>query len=109
MIAMPTTTITVLRGEGTDNYGDDAPTKVPILKNIPASIIERRMRTFDADTQTPRFVNYYVMRVDSSTKLIAGDTIYDERTQVTYLVEDFNINANPTYGQDLKVNIKLTN
>lgn len=109
MIALPTTTVTVLRGENTDTFLDDAPKQVPIFKNVPASIIEKRKRVFNQQTQEPRTIHYFVMRVGSEITMKPGDCVFDEQSQLTYLVDDIDYpNSNPTFGQDLIVDIKLT-
>jgi hypothetical protein len=109
VIARATTTISITRGETADGYGDATPNNSPLYQKVPASIIEQTRRVFTYDSPTPRTVRYYIGRVGAGTDIRNNDTILDEQTGVTYLVDDFSQPSNPTRAVDIKLDLRLTN
>ncbi len=91
-----TTTVTVLRGEGTDRFDDPIDTDVVVYDNRPASIIEQapNSRSRPVDGRTDQ-VRGYTLRIAPSVELRKGDRIRDERTQETYTVDFIATPANP--------------
>ncbi|HEX8106104.1 MAG TPA: hypothetical protein VF516_00185 [Kofleriaceae bacterium] len=88
--------MTVLRGTGTDRFGDEVDTDTVVYTQRPASIIEQQpnSRSRPAEGRTDQ-VRGYALRMHSNTRLLKGDRIRDERTGDTYTVDFLATPANP--------------
>lgn len=107
MIARANTTISVLRGEIADEYGDFGPKGTPVLRGIQASIIEKSRAVFDYDSPTPRTVHYAIGRVNHGTDIRNNDTVLDEITGVRYLVNSFSTVNSPLVQADMKLDLEI--
>lgn len=85
------TSISVLRGEGVNPYGDRLDTQVPVYTGIPAYLGERSKTSFDPATQTPRTVRDIVCVAAAWTDVRTTDQIKDERTGIVYAIEDVTL------------------
>jgi hypothetical protein len=81
------TTITILRGDGVDSWGDGVEADRPIQSRIPAAKMETNRQTERKDTDAPRSIRSYTYRVWRSIDVRDGDRFRDERDNQTYLVD----------------------
>jgi hypothetical protein len=81
------TTITILRGEGVDSWGDNVDADRPIKTGVPAAKGETNRQTERKDTDTPRNVRDYTFRFWRPVDIRDGDRIRDERDNQIYLVD----------------------
>lgn len=108
MLAVATTTLTVLRGTTTDAYGDEQDTDTPVHTGIQASLTEQTRRVTTRDNPTPRIVRYAVARVTAGTDITDQDRVRDERTGATYIVDAVSQMANPAVAADLRLDLRRT-
>ncbi|MGY0062842.1 hypothetical protein ACWY4P_40955 [Streptomyces sp. LZ34] len=108
MIALATTTVSVLRGTTTDPFGDEQDTAAVHASGIPASLIESTRQTFEPVTGTPRIVRTHVARLPATTDVSEDDRIRDEQTGEVYIVVSVTRNANPVLTQPLRLDLKRT-
>jgi hypothetical protein len=107
MIATPTTSITILRGQGTNSFGDVIDLPVPWKSGIPASIIERSQRVHGPKDSEDRIVRVFKLRVPNGTGLAKDDRVRDASGQV-YIVDNVYQQANPFWSQDQSADLSLT-
>jgi hypothetical protein len=86
-VIVANTTITILRGEGTDAWGDDAEADRPVATGLPAAKMETNRQTERKDTDTPRNVRTYQWRVWRRVDIRDGDRIRDEKDGQVHLVD----------------------
>lgn len=108
MLALATTTISVLRGTATDAYGDEQDTDTVVYSGIPAAITEQSRRVTTRDDPTPRIVRYPVGRVTAGTDIQDQDRIRDDRTGAVYIVDAVSQMANPAVAADLRLDLRRT-
>lgn len=108
MQAIATTTLAILRGTDTDDYGDEKDTDTPHATGIPASLVEQSRRVTTRDDPTPRIVRYAVARVPASTDITDQDRVRDERTSAIYIVEAVSSMDNPVFAVDRRVDLRRT-
>lgn len=90
-----TTLVTVLRGEGADDFGDPVDTDAVAYRDVPASILEtvtRQSRPVDGRTDA---VRSYACRVHHNVTLYRDDRIRDQRTGDVYTVDEIITPTNP--------------
>lgn len=108
MLAVATTTISVLRGTATDVYGDEQDVSTVVHTGITASITEQTRRVTTRDNPTPRIVHYAVGRVTAGTDITDQDRIRDERTGAVYIVDAVSQMTNPAVAADLRLDLRRT-
>lgn len=108
MQAIATTTISVLRGTETDQFGDERDTNTPHATGIPASLTEQSRRVTTRENPTPRIVRYAVARVPARTDITDQDRVRDERTGAIYIVEATSQMANPAATPDIRLDLRRT-
>lgn len=81
------TRVTILRGGGTDQWGDSVEADRPVATRVPAAKMEiGRARQRD-DSDVPGTVRNYRFRFYRSADVRDGDRIRDERDNQLYLVD----------------------
>ncbi len=100
MQAIATTTVSILRGTTTDDYGDEQDTDTPVATGVPASLTEQSRRVTTRDDPTPRIVRYAVARLPARTDVTDQDRIRDERTGAVYIVDAVSGMTNPAFEVD---------
>lgn len=106
MWAVPSTTVTVLRGTTTSAFGDQLDNTAVAASGIPAVITERSRTVFDHATQTPRVIRTVSCAVQSDTDLRRTDRLRDEATDVVYAVDAVTQPGGAGYTADLLVTLK---
>jgi hypothetical protein len=109
MIATPTTTVSVLRGTTTTEFGDVVASGSAYLTGIPASLIERTRTGISQTDQSFRVYRYTVARLPYGTDVKDTDQIKDESTGAVYSIASVSVNANPVIQQDLRLDLQKTN
>lgn len=108
MIARANTTMTIMRGDAADTYGDESPMGSKVATGILAFLVEKTRKVFTFDDPSPRIVRYHVARVDPRTDIRENDIMMDERTGVHYMVDSFSGNTeNPGIQFDIRVDLKI--
>lgn len=108
MLAIANTTVSILRGTTTDEYGDEEPSGTAVYEHLPASLIEQTRTVFNADNPTPRVVRIVKLRLPNGTDLRTDDQVRDERSGIIYWVDDFVTPANGVLAADLSANLRRT-
>lgn len=98
-----TTTVTVLRGTGTDRFGDEVDIDAVVAGGIPASIIEQgsNSRSRPVDGRTDQ-VRSYAVRMRTPMELLKYDRLRDERTGDVYALDEIQTPANPVGHRNRK-------
>ncbi|MEV0220892.1 hypothetical protein [Streptomyces sp. NPDC050704] len=108
MLALATTTVSVLRGTSADAFGDETDAATPHATGIPASLIESTRTAQEPVTGTPRIIRTHICRLPATTDVTEDDRIKDERTSEIYIVVSVTKNSNPVLTQPLRADLKRT-
>lgn len=108
MQALATTSLTVLRGTTTDEYGDEQDTDTPVHTGIPASLTEQTRRVTTRDDPTPRIIRTAIARVPAGTDVTDQDRVRDERTGAVYIVDATSGMTNPAVAVDIRLDLRRT-
>jgi hypothetical protein len=108
MYAIPTTTVSVLRGTQVDEFGDPADTDTVVVSGVPASLIEQIRTSATPDSATPRVVRYTVGRVGADTDIREDDRVLDEASGEVYIIQAVSRLGNPVLRADLRLDLKRT-
>lgn len=108
MLALATTSVSVLRGTSTDAFGDETDTATVLKSGIPASLIESTRTAMEPVSGTPRIIRTHVCRLPSTTDVNEDDRIKDEKTDEIYIVVSVTKNSNPITAQPLRADLKRT-
>lgn len=109
MQAIPTTTVSILRGTTTNDAGDVLDSNTPVYTGIPASVMERSRNGVDTLTQDPRVYHYTTMRLPAGTDILDTDRILDEMTQLIYAIIAVARLASPVHTPDIRVDLTRVN
>jgi hypothetical protein len=107
MISRATTTVTIYRGEGTDEYGDPTDENTIVATGIPASILEQTVKAWTEVSTLPRAFRWAKMRVTAGTDIRQNDRVYDERTGETWTIVQISDRANPVRRTDLRIDLEM--
>lgn len=80
------TRVTLLRGTGTDAYGDPTDTDTVFLAHIPATLIETGKNVQDPSTSTPRTIRQVQCALPGFIGVLDTDRIRDELSGNLYMV-----------------------
>jgi hypothetical protein len=106
MYIVATCTASVLRGAGTDTYGDVTDNSTVVASGIIASIREISRTVFDPSTQQARVVRVTQGVMPSGTDVVNTDQIRDDTYGVTYFVEAVTQDRAPGFTPDLLLQLK---
>lgn len=81
------TFLTVYRGTETNRFGDETNVGIPVLRHVPAAMVETAHVTYDRASQTRRIIRTWTCVVAPWSQFTTDDTLRDELTGNTYLVE----------------------
>lgn len=101
-----TCTASVLRGTGTDIYGDVTDNATVAASGIVASIRETSRTVFDPNTQEPLIVRSVEGVMPSGTDVVDTDRVRDDTYGVTYFVEAVTQERQPGFTPDLRLQLK---
>jgi hypothetical protein len=108
VIATPTTTGDILRGQTESDLGDVVDLPTLWKTGVPASIIERSQRVHGPREQDDRIVRIFKLRLPHGTGLEKDDRFRDRRTGRIYIVDNVYQQANPFWPQDESADLSLT-
>lgn len=80
------TTVSILRGETTDQFGDIIDANDIAYSGVPAILVETSRQTSDPSNPSPRTVRSVVLTVPEWIGLLNSDRIRDEATGNTFMV-----------------------
>jgi hypothetical protein len=101
-----TCSASILRGTGTDTYGDPVDNGTVIASGVIASIRETSQVVMDSATQSPRVIRYVAATLPSGTDVIDTDMVRDDSHGVLYSVEAVTQNRQPGFTPDLELQLK---
>lgn len=107
MYARATTTISILRGEDTDDWGDPIDLATPVETGVIASIIEYKTYSKGEITTQPRNIRYARLRVRSDLDIRTNDRVKDERTEDIWVIVNISSIQNPAIGLDRRVDLQF--
>lgn len=84
---IPNTTVSILRGEETDEYGDPKDSDVSVAAGVPMSITENNQRVYVAAEGRLTIIRNLVGRVRPGFDVREKDRLRDDNTGDIYLVE----------------------
>jgi len=93
---LATTTVSVLRGTETNQYGDRTNVGQPVYTGIPAALVESAHRSYDRAAQRYQVLRTSIAVVPDWADIRTSDTLVDERTCTAYMVEA--VTMQPTLG-----------
>lgn len=107
MIAVPTTTVDVLRGTTTTYFGDVVEADTVEIAAVPASIVEQRQRPHEPKSAEDRIIRIFKARVPHGTGVQKGDRLRDVDGTV-YVVDNVYQQANPFWRPDQAIDLSIT-
>lgn len=108
MIARATTTVTIYRGQSTDEWGDDIDQNTIVATGVIASLLEQSQYFRAEITTQPRNFRYARLRLDSTTDIQPNDRIQDERTGWFWTIRNLSEYQNPVRQQDIRADLQRT-
>lgn len=109
MQAIPTTTVSILRGSTFTDAGDEIDSLTPVYTGIPASIMERSRLGITVSTEDPRVYRYTIGRLPAGTDVVDTDLILDERTGKRYAIAAVSVLGSPVHTPDLRLDLLSVN
>lgn len=109
MQAIPTTTVSILRGTTTTPAGDVVDSLTPVHTGIPASLMERNRLGIDSNTQDPRVYRFVTCRLPAGTDVLDTDLVLDETTGKRYAVSAVSVLSSFVHTPDLRVDLQYVN
>ncbi|HET9234926.1 MAG TPA: hypothetical protein VFP10_12365 [Candidatus Eisenbacteria bacterium] len=106
MIAVPTTTVTILSGSTTSEWGDESEGTTARATGVPAAIHEGAMKVQTESDPQARAVRFYTARLPNGTTLANNERLQDEATGVIYAVDAVTTPVNPALPQDVRVDLR---
>lgn len=106
MLAIPTTTVTVLSGTTANGYGDTVDAATVVATGVPASLLEQREATTRPVSRRPQTVQYARCRLPAGTPIAVGNRVKDERTSVIWQVDDITTIRNVVAATDIRLNLR---
>jgi hypothetical protein len=108
-LPLATGTYALLRGVGTDAYGDevDADTVVSGYAAMVGTVVEASQATSRRSDGSGRDVRRYVGRFPASVSVVANDRIRDNATEEVYMIASWRRVANPVTGPVLRLDLRL--
>jgi len=105
VIARANTTLDVLRGTTTDEYGDTKQDSYPVAYSVPASLIEQSQTTSRRADNRRQTMRYYRARVSPTSDLRVGDRVRDS-SGVVYVVDDITQPTSPVNTPDMRLRLR---
>ncbi|GIH26068.1 hypothetical protein Aph01nite_43780 [Acrocarpospora phusangensis] len=103
---LPTTTVAVLRGETTDEYGDVVDSDAPVKGHVPISLSERDKRVWVPAENRTTVVRQITGRARPNADIREGDRLRDEGDQSIYLVEGVSRPQSPIGAADVRLTLR---
>lgn len=109
MYARATTTISIMRGQIEDEWGDLKDLPNPIATGVRASIVEQKIYAKAEVTLQPRNIRYARLRMtrDIPVPVATNDRIWDEKLEQMWVIVNISPIQNPVIGQDLRIDLQF--
>lgn len=101
-----TTTVTVLSGTESDEFGDAKDNLTPSATGVPASILEQQRIVFDPSSGRLTPVRLITGRVPALTVITDNDRIKDEGTGQIYIVDSVDQPQSPVTTLDIRLELR---
>lgn len=106
MRAIPTTTVSILRGTTTDAYGDPVDGTTVAASGVLASLLEQRVGVTTGADDRVQQLRAITGRLPAGTDVEEGDRIRDERTGEIYVIDNVSRVQNPVVMADTRVDLR---
>lgn len=107
MWALATCRASIFRGTTPDPYGDPVPNNSsPSATGVLLAVDELSSQVWELSTQTPRVVRTIRGTVPSTTDIVTGDRIRDDRHGVLYVVQNVTRPRTPGRTRDVELELK---
>lgn len=114
MLALATTTISVLGGSTTDEFGDEVDANTVEQSGIPAQLIEETSITgtsrvvMDPVTGTPKTVRSFICRVTPTLNgsITLAKRIQDDADGAIYAIRNITVPKRAGYSSDMAMNLQ---
>ena len=107
MYSRATTTITIYRGQDTDEWGDPVDNDTVVASGVRAAIAEQKIYAQPEVTTQPRNLRYARLRVTKGTDVRKNDRILDEKLNQTWTITNISQLQSPVIGQDLRIDLQF--
>ncbi len=105
MYSRATTTVSIYRGQSTDDWGDPIDNDTPVASGVLASILEQKIYAQPEVTTQPHNYRYARLRVRKGIDVQTNDRIHDERLNQTWVITNISQYQNPVVGQDNRIDL----
>jgi hypothetical protein len=105
MNGIPNTTISILRGESEDAFGDSTDTATLAASGVLASIHEVRQFTSTRADLRLQQVGEMTLRIKYGTDIRIMDRVKDERSGLVYVIND--VTQAPSWARKVDVRCRL--
>ena len=111
MYALASTTVSILRGTTTNQWGDqvDDPNASAVATGVPVDITVINTNAFDPTSQQIRTIRTISGAIQSDTDIKETDRLRDDATGVVYIVESVTQRMDPGFVGDLELVLKQVN
>jgi hypothetical protein len=106
VITTPTTTITILSGSSSSEWGDDIEGEIERVTGLPGAIHEGALKVQTESDPQARAVRFYTGRLPHGTQIATNERLRDELTGVIYAVDAVTTPVNPALPQDVRVDLR---
>lgn len=100
---IPNTTVSILRGETIDEYGDPKDSDVSVNSGVPMSIVEESRRVFLAVEGRLTIIREFIGRVRPGFDIRESDRLRDDKSGRVYLVEGISQPSLATGTSDKRI------
>lgn len=106
MYAIATCRASVLRGTGTDQWGDASDSGTVVNTGLLARVVVKNVTAYDPSTQTARTVQQVIGVVESDTDILDTDQLRDDTNGITYIIESVTQPGGPGRADDLVLELR---
>lgn len=98
--------VSVLRGQGKDEYGDPIDLDLPVHTSIPANISEVDAIVTTESEGMGRVVRILQGRLPSGTDVQDGDRLLDERSSEIFIIERITQSQSPIMATGVRLDLR---
>lgn len=109
MYALATCLASILRGTGTDPWGDVGDTGTVVNTDVLTRIAVKTVTTYDSSSQSARTVQQVVGVVGSEIDIVDTDQLRDDTHGITYIIESVTQPGGPGRTPDLELVLRRVN
>lgn len=109
MFMLPTTTVTVYRGEGTDEYGDPIDLDIVHLSGVPANFSNLKVSAKTESSTMPQVLYTADCRVRAGLDINENDRLKDEKSGEYWQIVATSRPQNPAVQPELRLHLLRLN